>query len=192
MTKSRDKKKLTRGEKWLLVAPLFFAALLFGVIWFRPKTKTIEPFLIIQNKSHRYSVVCAELSSDGKNVAVLWRSNSAGIFLNVYDTYDGSLRFSFACPAILARDGSISISPNSEWVAVSGNFLDNYGISTRIWNLNTGIELPKRHTTDSGSLAFSPDSTMLALGGQSDDGAPLSLRLWNFQTNSPPQILKNK
>ena len=187
MTKSNDKKKLTRGEKWLLVAPLLCAVLLFSVIWFRQKIgllKKIEPYLIIESSTWGDSIESMDLTSDGLLAAVLWSQRGASAHIELYDTYKGTSRSTFLVGNVWSKNASIALSPDNNWLACAGGQNADLDPTARVWNLQTRAKIADFYQ-DSDALCFSSDSKTLALSNRSLDGSGYpTIRLWQFNTKS--------
>ena len=192
MTKPSDKKKLTRGEKWLLVAPLFFAALFFGVIWFRNKTKPIVPYLIIRFPKNEV-IAAADLSSDSELLAISGgrRFGPGSGIVRVHRVATGQLERSFVAGDTHQLQ-ALSFSPD-------GNSLASGFSETYIWNLHNSKTLLLRDGVNkkkvggwggAGSLAFSPDNRVLALAnGQNFNGGVA--RLWDARAGMFLRFVNN-
>lgn len=165
MATQSGKQKLTRGEKWLLVAP-FFVLLALGVTWLRNATKPVKPYLTIVAPP-KTSFYASILSPDGKYIVA---SNETT--MSFYDARSGAVISTI--PIGTGYGGTaLAISPDSKKV-VSG------------WDFATYHRLPDGAVlgeleTGAGSFNFSADGQTLAMGA-GGQAIARKASLWNARS----------
>lgn len=188
MANYSSKKPLTRGERILLVAPLFVLLIVFGVLRFRHRTKPVEPYLVFTAPPKMWFSNAA-LSPDGKYIVAVGGDRSKiapgnGV-LQVYNAHSGVLLFTRVV-GDYAGITALAISPDSSKVACSQD-------TTKIWRLSNGSLLhdlghyqSKKYPyvgSIAGSLAFSLDNRVLVSGSGGSVSGGMA-RLWNAQTGA--------
>jgi len=180
MKATTHKKKMTRGEKMFLVAPLFVLLITFGMIRLRQKTILIKPRLIIhesnfQSYANRYTF--STLSPNGKYVLAAGGYGAATVWL--YDANSGKKKWVRRLYGPSEYLFHLAVSPDNRTFAIGNSIFDLLTNNPVRQLTNVAASSGSTDTGEPAYPAFSPDGKTIAFG---DFSQCSGVRLWNLQS----------